>query len=282
MSKRTLEIILNRKLAILSLIFGAGFWIMDIFIDVYFFNEGTVGRQLLHPEPMEVYFRLLVGLLFVSLGMVSQLLLNRQKLLAAEAKLKGRLLDEVNDAVVAHEPDGNFIYFNKAATKSKGGGSGEGKFNMLGLLIAPANRERLKGKFGELEKKGESTFEISGMREDNANLVAEIHAKLMELNGKKIILSVARDITSRKEQEETRNRLLKELQEALSRIKTLKGLIPICANCKKIRNDQGFWLQVEDYVKQHTEADFSYGLCEDCVQKLYPGIPLGEEGGDKK
>jgi hypothetical protein len=56
----------------------------------------------------------------------------------------------------------------------------------------------------------------------------------------------------------------------LENIKTLKGLIPICASCKKVRNDQGYWQQVEEYVSQHTEADFSHSLCEECARKLYP------------
>jgi len=62
----------------------------------------------------------------------------------------------------------------------------------------------------------------------------------------------------------------KELQEALDTVKTLKGLVPICANCKKIRNDDGYWQQVESYVMEHTEAEFSHGICPDCMKKLYP------------
>jgi hypothetical protein len=63
--------------------------------------------------------------------------------------------------------------------------------------------------------------------------------------------------------------LIVELQEALANIKTLKGLIPICASCKKIRDDKGFWKHVEEYVHDHTEAEFTHGICLDCAQKLY-------------
>lgn len=61
-----------------------------------------------------------------------------------------------------------------------------------------------------------------------------------------------------------------ELQSALDNIKTLKGLIPICANCKKIRDDDGFWHQVEVYIHEHSEASFSHGICPDCAKALYP------------
>jgi len=61
-----------------------------------------------------------------------------------------------------------------------------------------------------------------------------------------------------------------ELRRALSEIKTLRGIVPICASCKKIRDDKGYWSQVEVYVCEHSEAQFSHGICPDCVKKLYP------------
>jgi len=62
----------------------------------------------------------------------------------------------------------------------------------------------------------------------------------------------------------------KNLEHALGEIKTLTGLIPICANCKKVRNDEGYWQQVEVYVRDHSLADFSHSICPDCIEKLYP------------
>lgn len=61
-----------------------------------------------------------------------------------------------------------------------------------------------------------------------------------------------------------------ELEKVLSEVKTLRGIIPICASCKKIRDDQGYWHQVEKYVKDRSDADFSHGICPDCAVKLYP------------
>ncbi len=65
---------------------------------------------------------------------------------------------------------------------------------------------------------------------------------------------------------------LLKLEDALAKVKTLRGLIPICSACKKIRNDQGYWTQVETYLHQHTEAEFSHSICFDCLRKLYPEI----------
>ncbi|MDE3033814.1 MAG: hypothetical protein KGI56_09135, partial [Acidobacteriota bacterium] len=68
-----------------------------------------------------------------------------------------------------------------------------------------------------------------------------------------------------------------ELQAALDAIKTLQGIIPICASCKKIRDDKGAWNQLEAYISAHTEAAFTHGICPDCARRLYPEIHLGEE-----
>ncbi len=70
---------------------------------------------------------------------------------------------------------------------------------------------------------------------------------------------------------------VQELQEALAQIKTLRGILPICAGCKKIRDDRGYWNQVEDYVTAHTEAEFSHGLCPQCMSKYYAGFSAGHE-----
>jgi PAS domain S-box-containing protein len=80
---------------------------------------------------------------------------------------------------------------------------------------------------------------------------------------------IARDITERKQAEEEREKLISKLQEALDNIKTLKGLLPICSNCKKIRDDQGYWNQIEAYIRDHSDAEFSHGICPDCAQDLY-------------
>ena len=88
---------------------------------------------------------------------------------------------------------------------------------------------------------------------------------------------IARDITVRKTAEQEREKLISKLQEALNNIKTLAGLLPICANCKKIRDDKGYWNQIEAYIEDHSGAEFSHGICPDCANKLYPDLFLDDE-----
>lgn len=96
----------------------------------------------------------------------------------------------------------------------------------------------------------------------------------VDASGNKFIVGVIRDITERKKVEES-------LREALANIKTMKGLIPICASCKRIRTGVGDWQQMEQYIHEHTDADFSHGICDDCLSKLYTHRPEGPGKDDR-
>ena len=79
--------------------------------------------------------------------------------------------------------------------------------------------------------------------------------------------------------EDELNQTVKRLKTTLSELKTLSGLLPICANCKKVRDDQGYWRQIEQYITEHSQAAFSHGICPDCVAKLYPDLNLPSASG---
>jgi PAS domain S-box-containing protein len=107
-------------------------------------------------------------------------------------------------------------------------------------------------------------------RKDGTSFPAEYWSYPVRQDGKLIGAVVTfLDITERKQFELEREKLIKELQFAIDNIKTLQGLIPICANCKKIRDDKGYWNQVEGYIMEHSDATFTHGVCPDCAKKLY-------------
>jgi PAS domain S-box-containing protein len=89
------------------------------------------------------------------------------------------------------------------------------------------------------------------------------------------------DITERKQAEAELEKTIQELQSAIEQIRTLKGLVPICAWCKKIRNDKGYWEQVEAYVSRYTEAQFSHGICPECAKKAYPEFSKDKKTASK-
>lgn len=84
------------------------------------------------------------------------------------------------------------------------------------------------------------------------------------------LIIVAEDITERETAALEREQLITELQEAVTKIKTLTGMIPICSHCKKIRDDKGSWNKLEAFLMEHSDAEFSHGICPDCMKKLYP------------
>jgi PAS domain S-box-containing protein len=112
-------------------------------------------------------------------------------------------------------------------------------------------------------------FEFRHRRADGSVRDVEVFSSRIEARGKELLHSIVHDITERKSLEEERERLIASLQKALSEVKKLSGLLPICASCKKIRNDAGYWEQIESYIKQRTNADFSHGICPDCAKKMY-------------
>lgn len=98
----------------------------------------------------------------------------------------------------------------------------------------------------------------------------EVFSGPISVSGKTLLCSIVHDISRRKAAENDREKLIDQLQKALSEVKTLQGFLPICAACKKIRDDQGYWNQIESYIQTHSNAQFSHSLCPDCVRKPYP------------
>ncbi len=117
-------------------------------------------------------------------------------------------------------------------------------------------------------------LELEYYRKDGTTVWMENkYSVIRSESGKPVsILGEGRDITERKRAEKARDELILKLQEALAKVKLLSGLLPICASCKKIRNDKGYWEQTEMYIRDHSEAQFSHGICPDCTEKLYPEV----------
>jgi PAS domain S-box-containing protein len=96
------------------------------------------------------------------------------------------------------------------------------------------------------------------------------------------MVAIIEDITERKKTEKERDILIKKLQKALNEVKTLSGLLPICSHCKKIRDDKGYWNQLEEYVTKYSDAKFSHGICPDCIKEYYSDLISKDENSDLK
>jgi PAS domain S-box-containing protein len=113
-------------------------------------------------------------------------------------------------------------------------------------------------------------FETRHRRKDGSLIDVELSNNGVVYRGQKLIFCISRDISDRKRAEQEREDLIKTLRESLAEIKVLRGILPLCAFCKKIRDDKGFWEQVDIYIKDHSNADISHSICPECLKEHYP------------
>jgi PAS domain S-box-containing protein len=124
----------------------------------------------------------------------------------------------------------------------------------------------------------QQTCELRMKKKDGTEFWALLDSTIVKnADNTSVYRTIMSDITGRKQLEEKLEKERYRLQKALDEVKTLRGIVPICMHCKKIRDDQGYWSQVEVYVHYHTEAEFSHGICPECMKKLYPDINMDED-----
>ena len=176
------------------------------------------------------------------------------------------VLARMTDGILVWDDNGRLVEVNPAARR------------MLALGTSPIG-ERLRDALGHVPELLESCdradlsrAEVFLAEPDPRHLDVRVIPLVDRRGRSRGRLAILRDITESKRAEQEREQLIHSLQDALAQVKTLRGLIPICANCKKIRDDRGYWRQVEDYVSEHSEVDFSHGICPDCMRKLYPDL----------
>ena len=177
------------------------------------------------------------------------------------------ILESISDGFLALDRDFRFTYLNSTAEqlfgKPKGSLQGNRIFDefpeLFGADVESMFRRAMAG--GGMVQ-FERYFEASSRW-------LELNVYPSRAGGLSVYFT---DITDRKNAEREREGLIGELQSALSQVKALSGLLPICANCKKIRDPKGSWRQLETYIREHSEADFTHSLCPECVDRLYPEL----------
>lgn len=98
----------------------------------------------------------------------------------------------------------------------------------------------------------------------------EVYSNPVKIEGHRVLFSVIHDISEKKKREREKDELIQKLEKALYEIKALKEILPICSSCKKIRDDEGYWNQLETYIRDHYEVEFSHSMCPECTKKNYP------------
>ena len=195
----------------------------------------------------------------------------------SEEKFK-KMSSSAHDAIIQMNDKGKIVFWNEAAQKIFGHTWEDVKGKDLHKLLVPHRYLTVfKKKFDAFKKSGQGsvvgkTVELCALRKDGSEFEIELSLSSYQDRGLWNSVGIVRDISDRKQIEKEKEILISSLKKALDEIKTLKGIVPICAHCKKIRDDKGFWNHLEIYIQEHSEAEFSHGICPDCKKKLYPGL----------
>jgi len=180
------------------------------------------------------------------------------------------LLKAIPDPVIVYDPNQKITFLNEAFKETYGWN----KSDLLGGkidFVPPDELENTKEAWRRTLGGEKVFFETRRYTKDGKTLDIQLRTAILKDTAGNHIASIVihRDITPLKKAEEAREKIIFELKSALSEIKTLSGLLPICSSCKKIRDDKGYWNQIETYISNHSEADFSHGLCPECLDKIY-------------
>lgn len=202
----------------------------------------------------------------------------REELHTSEEKY--RLLTEtLPDAIFTMDLNFGITYMSPAVTRLRGYTVEEAMAQRIEEILTPDSLETAMKAFAEeMAMEAAGTVDVNRTRtldleekcKDGSTIWTEtIFSAIRDQDHKMIgMLGITRDITERRKASEEREKLIAERKKALSEIKILSGMLPICASCKKIRNDEGYWEQLENFIKNRSGAEFTHGLCPDCADKF--------------
>lgn len=192
------------------------------------------------------------------------------------------IVESSEEAIIGKALDGKIASWNDGARKLYGYTEAEAVGHPIAMLVPPESAQEL-APLMERVKRGEhiSHFETTRRRKDGE--LAEVSLSMSPIrnsDGQIVgISTIAHDIAERKQAEREREGLVSELQKALAEVKTLSGLLPICAHCKKVRDDKGYWNQIEIYVRERSNANFTHSVCPECAKLHYPEFYKEERQG---
>ena len=192
-----------------------------------------------------------------------------QALLKDEISWRRMLIDESRDPIVILDETGRIFEANHRFAQMLGYTMKEVYTLHAWDWDAVLSKKQILEMISTVDQNG-AQFETVHRCKDGTLLDIELSNNGAAYRGKKLIFCICRDITLKKKAIKERETLIKKLEDSLSEIKTLQGILPLCSFCKKIRDDNGNWEQVDVYIDKHSEADITHSICPECLKKHYP------------
>ena len=198
---------------------------------------------------------------------------NRTFNLEGEKRFSESLINSLPGVMYLFDQTGHYLRWNQNF-ENFSGYSREEILRMNPLdFIATEDRQKAREVMAEVFEKGRASFE-GGFATSSGEIVPYLFTGYKYIHKEvNYLIGVGVDISDRVKAENEKANVIKKLRDALSEAKQLSGLLPICASCKKVRDDKGYWNQLEAYVREHSEAEFSHSLCPDCSEKIYGNEP---------
>ncbi len=188
------------------------------------------------------------------------------------------LVEHSQDLICTHDLTGRLLSVNPLPARLLGYTVEELLSMSMKALIAPEFREQFDDYLARIQKNGEDSGTLMLLTRTGERRIWEYHNTLRTKGlPAPLVRGMAHDVTERhraaaalRKLAQEREQLIVKLQAALEKVKLLSGLLPTCSYCKKIRDSEGVWHNAERYIQEHSEAQFSHGICPDCVQHLFP------------
>lgn len=194
-----------------------------------------------------------------------------QALIESEEKYRS-LVESTDDSIYLVDGDCRYLFMNKKHLSRLGLPEKKVLGRTYREFHSPEETTWFIEKIDEVFQTGESVQHVHKSLRDRRYFLRTL-SPVKDREGKiSAVTVISKNITGLKQMEEEKERLIAELREALDKIRTLRGLIPICAWCKKIRDDKGYWKKVEEYIEEHSEALFTHGICPQCIKKSNPDL----------
>lgn len=201
--------------------------------------------------------------------------------LEEEIYWRRKLVQESGDGIVIVDQHGVVFDFNDRFADMLGYSREEVSQLFIWDWDHMLSREQILSMVEEVDNRGHHLI-TQHRRKDNRIIDVELSNNGVDIKGKKYIFCICRDITELKRHSREREEMLEKLQKAHREIESLREILPLCSFCKKIRNDEGLWENVERYISTHSHSEISHSVCPECYEKHYSGINSPKAGTPDK